>query len=134
MEHHRLDATFWRTLVVAAIALLALPAGGSRTPLPRPPRVAIRSIRRAACFPGPTTTSPNATREPPPAAAWRWRDSMMPRNIASIGAIRAADYNRSDGFSPGQIVVTYVPRLDLRRTGAAPVTDLARSLEAAARP
>ena len=26
-----------------------------------------------------------------------------------------ADYNRSDGFSPGQIIVTRVPRLDLRR-------------------
>jgi hypothetical protein len=54
------------------------------------------------------------------------RDAMMPRNRAGR-PVRAADYNRSDGFSPGQIVVTRVPRLDLRRSGAVPVTDMARS-------
>jgi len=43
-------------------------------------------------------------------------------------ADRASDYNRSDGFSPGQIIVTLVPGLDLRRSGAAPVTNMARSL------
>jgi hypothetical protein len=42
--------------------------------------------------------------------------------------IQASDYNRSDGFSPGQIIVTLVPGLDLRRSGAAPVTNLGRSL------
>ena len=39
--------------------------------------------------------------------------------------IAAADYNCSNGFSPGQIIVTLVPRLDLRRTGAVPVNDMA---------
>jgi hypothetical protein len=56
------------------------------------------------------------------------RDAMMPRNTAGK-AVRAADYNRSDGFSPGQIIVTRVPRLDLRRSGAVPVTDMARSFD-----
>ena len=54
------------------------------------------------------------------------RDSMMPRNKAGR-PIRAADYNRSNGFSPGQIIVTHVPGLDLRRSGAVPVNDMARS-------
>ena len=54
------------------------------------------------------------------------RDSMMPRTAAGR-PVRAADYNRSDGFSPGQIVVTRVPRLDLRRSGAVPVTNMARA-------
>lgn len=54
------------------------------------------------------------------------KDSMMPRN-KSGRPIRARDYNWSDGFSPGQILVTLVPGLDLRRTGAAPVTDIGRS-------
>ena len=54
------------------------------------------------------------------------RDSMMPRNREGR-PIRAADYNRSNGFSPGQIIVTHVPRLDLRRSGAVPVNDMARS-------
>ena len=40
------------------------------------------------------------------------RDAMMPRSSAGK-PVRAADYDCSDGFSPGQIVVTRVPRLDL---------------------
>ena len=54
------------------------------------------------------------------------RDSMMPRNSAGR-PVRAADYNRSNGFSPGQIIVTHVPRLDLKRSGAVPVNDMART-------
>ncbi len=51
---------------------------------------------------------------------------MMPRNSAGK-PVRASDYNRSDGFSPGQIAVTRVPGLDLRRSGAVPVTNMARA-------
>jgi hypothetical protein len=44
--------------------------------------------------------------------------------------IAPSDYNRSDGFSPGQIIVTRVPGLDtlaaFRRTGAVPLTDMGR--------
>jgi hypothetical protein len=54
------------------------------------------------------------------------RKAMMPRN-AQGEAMRAADYNRSDGFSPGQIIVTMVPGLDLRRSGVVPNTNMARS-------
>ena len=54
------------------------------------------------------------------------RDSMMPRNREGR-PIRAADYNRSNGFSPGQMIVTHVPRLDLKRSGAVPVNNMARS-------
>jgi hypothetical protein len=54
------------------------------------------------------------------------RDAMMPRRQDGE-PVRAADYNRSDGFSPGQIVVTRVPGLDLRRSGAVPVTNMARA-------
>ena len=54
-------------------------------------------------------------------------DEMMPRNLAGT-PIAAADYNRSDGFSPGSSLVTLVPGLDLGRSGAAPVTDMGRSL------
>jgi hypothetical protein len=56
----------------------------------------------------------------------------MPRNRAGV-PIEPADYNRSDGFSPGQLIVTKVPGLDtpeaFRRTGAVPITDLARSFD-----
>jgi hypothetical protein len=40
------------------------------------------------------------------------------------------DHNRADGFSPGNLLVTRVPGLDtpeaFRRTGAVPITDMAR--------
>jgi hypothetical protein len=54
-------------------------------------------------------------------------NAMMPRSKDGR-PIEASDYNRSDGFSPGQIIVTLVPGLDLRRSGAAPVTNIGRSL------
>ena len=57
---------------------------------------------------------------------------MMPRNRAGV-PIAPGDYNWSDGFSPGQTIVTKVPGLDtpeaFRRTGAVPVTDLARTYD-----
>ncbi len=55
----------------------------------------------------------------------------MPRNAAGV-AVDPADLNRSDGFSPGQPIVVKVPGLDtpaaLEQTGAAPITDIGRSL------
>jgi hypothetical protein len=54
-------------------------------------------------------------------------DAMMPRSKEGT-PIQASDYNRSDGFSPGQIIVTLVPGVDLRQSGAAPITNIGRSL------
>jgi hypothetical protein len=55
-------------------------------------------------------------------------NAQMPRSTDGK-PIAARDYNWSDGFSPGQILVTLVPGLDLRRSRAAPVTDIGRSLK-----
>jgi hypothetical protein len=59
--------------------------------------------------------------------------AMMPKN-ASGKAIDPADYNWSDGFSPGAPIVTKVPGLDtpeaMTRTGVVPITDVARSFDA----
>jgi hypothetical protein len=53
----------------------------------------------------------------------------MPRNAGGV-PVDPAEYNRADGFSPGQLIVTKVPGLDtpaaFARTGAVPVTDLGR--------
>ncbi len=57
--------------------------------------------------------------------------AAMPQNQAGI-PIDPSAWNRNDGFSPGAAVVTFVPGLDLNRTGAAPVTDLGRSRRAEA--
>ena len=55
----------------------------------------------------------------------------MPRNTAGK-PIDPTEWNRNDGFSPGTPVLTLVPGVDLARTGAAPITDPARSLDAGA--
>ncbi len=55
------------------------------------------------------------------------RDSMMPRSKDGV-PIAARDYNYSDGFSPGQALMTLVPGVSLSRSRAAPVTDIGRSL------
>jgi hypothetical protein len=60
-----------------------------------------------------------------------FQDASMPRN-RSGKPIRAADYNVSDGFSPGPKIVTHVPGLDsieaFRATGAPSVDHPERSL------
>src|SRR3954469_20626662 len=56
------------------------------------------------------------------------RNAQMPKSNKGK-PIAARDYNWSDGFSPGQIILTLVPGLDLKRSGAAPVTDMGRSLK-----
>src|SRR5438128_5240265 len=53
----------------------------------------------------------------------------MPRN-ASHTPMVASDYNLNDGFSPGASILVRVPGVDLAMTGAAPITDIARSLDA----
>jgi len=55
----------------------------------------------------------------------------MPRNAAGV-PIDPTEWNRNDGFSPGSAILTVVPGLDLERTGAAPETDIGRSLRASA--
>src|SRR3954451_3014970 len=52
----------------------------------------------------------------------------MPRNVAGK-PIDPTDWNRADGFSPGSLIVTKVPGLDLAKTGAVPITDLARAYD-----
>jgi hypothetical protein len=58
--------------------------------------------------------------------------ASMPRNAAGK-PIDPTDFNRNDGFSPGQLIVTHVPGLDNRtafnRTRAVPITDIARTYD-----
>ncbi|HVK67352.1 MAG TPA: hypothetical protein VM694_22860, partial [Polyangium sp.] len=53
-------------------------------------------------------------------------------SVVSPGGIGMdpTDWNRADGFSPGQMLLTYVPGLDLGKTGIGPITHMERSLEA----
>lgn len=53
--------------------------------------------------------------------------AMMPRNASGV-PINPTEWNRNDGFSPGQPILVRVPGLDLAKTGAAPLTNIAASL------
>jgi hypothetical protein len=59
-------------------------------------------------------------------------EAMMPANAAGK-PIEPSDYNLADGFSPGSTIITKVPGLDtpaaFARTGAVPITDLARAFD-----
>src|SRR5436190_5573066 len=52
----------------------------------------------------------------------------MPRNAAGK-PIQPGQWNRNDGFSPGSLITTYVPGLDLAKTHGVPIDDLARSYD-----
>ena len=52
----------------------------------------------------------------------------MPMNLVGL-PIRPDEWNRNDGFSPGQLIVTHVPGLDPAVSGIADVTDIEASLE-----
>ncbi|NGN66147.1 hypothetical protein G5C51_19895 [Streptomyces sp. A7024] len=54
-------------------------------------------------------------------------DTATPANAAGKH-IDPAEWNRSDGFSPGSPILAQVPGLDLKETGAAPLTDIGASL------
>lgn len=57
--------------------------------------------------------------------------ASMPRSaIAANRPIDTTEWNRNDGFSPGAMIVTRVPGIDLARTGAPMLTDLSASLKA----
>ncbi len=58
----------------------------------------------------------------------RFRTASMPRNNTGV-PIEAGDYNWNDGFSPGATMLTRIPNIDLAMTGAAPITDIERSLD-----
>lgn len=55
------------------------------------------------------------------------RPAMMPKNTSGT-PIDPTELNRNDGFSPGSMLLSVVPGLDLAKTGAAPQTDIGRSL------
>jgi len=52
-----------------------------------------------------------------------------PRNVLGK-PIDPTEWNRNDGFSPGQLILTRVPGLDLTKSGAVPLTDLADAMRA----
>ncbi len=124
--------------LLAALAALAIAAAPASAHHPRPPVPApvvapgCDPLGGGEClFPWPndyfTRRAPTDT-----GRQLALTSSMMPKNKSGV-PIEPSDYNRSDGFSPGQPIVLKVPGLDtpaaMARTGAVPVTDLARTYD-----
>lgn len=53
----------------------------------------------------------------------------MPKNILGK-PIDPTEWNRNDGFSPGQMILARIPGLDMQQTGAVPLTNVGDSLRA----
>ncbi len=51
----------------------------------------------------------------------------LPANVGGVH-IDPTEWNRNDGFSPGQPIMLSFPGIDLAKSGAAPITDVGRSL------
>ncbi|HEY7595439.1 MAG TPA: hypothetical protein VH969_19970 [Actinophytocola sp.] len=121
-----------RSLVPALVfaflaALVALPATAA-PPAARAPAPPCDPIVAADCllpFPNDYFTVPD--RSTPTGRRVNLTPEMMPRNTSGV-PIDPAEWNRNDGFSPGSMIVTAVPGIDLTKTGAAQLTDIGRSL------
>ncbi|REE96088.1 hypothetical protein [Thermomonospora umbrina] len=119
-----------RSLLVTAVLVL----GGVTAPSASPSALATTG---PGCDPidpvGCLMPFPNDwfTRPDPSTATGRrvaFQTAAMPRNRLGK-AIDPREWNRSDGFSPGSPLLTRVPGVDLAETGAAPITDIGRSLD-----
>ncbi|MFC4535813.1 hypothetical protein [Sphaerisporangium dianthi] len=134
MRPHR---SFTISSLAALASVLVATAGpvpaASASPAP-PPAAAVPTLAPgcdpvggADCllpFPNDWFTAPART---PTGLRLNLSAAMTPKNAAGT-PIDPAAWNRSDGFSPGSMLLAHVPGLDLAATGAAPVTDAGRSL------
>lgn len=82
---------------------------------------------RACLLPFPSDRFTVADPSTPTGRRVAFAPESMPANADGV-RIDPADWNRADGFSPGSVLLTQVPGIDLDATGAAPLTDMGRSL------
>lgn len=121
-------------MLVAASVLTAGPGGATGAVVPRLAGASAPSDGRcdpldpSLCllpFPDNFFTVPD--RGSPTGLRLHFTTGELPSNRAGV-PIDPSDWDRSDGFSPGSLIMTLVPGIDLGRTGLAPITDIGRSL------
>ena len=110
------------------------PTGGTAAAPAMPNADRCDYLNGAVClqpWPNDYFTVPDATT--PTGRRLNLNRQSMPANTLGVH-IDPIDYNRSDGFSPGNMVIAKVPGLDtpaaFTKTGAVPVTDMARYADA----
>jgi hypothetical protein len=109
-------------LLIPAIALLALilPAAASASNCdPIDPR--------SCQLPYPNDWFTKASKQTDTGRILALQRGDMPKNTDGVN-IDPTDLNRNDGFSPGSPILTRVPGIDLKKSGAATIGDEGRSL------
>jgi hypothetical protein len=83
------------------------------------------TVERACLLPFPNDlfTAPDPTTATGRRVAFK--PQWMPRNAAGV-SVDPVEWNRNDGFSPGQAALAHVPGVSLTRSNGVPVTDLGR--------
>src|SRR5436190_7952294 len=109
-----------RSLWLAVLASLALAAPASANCDNLDPAVCLQP------FPNNYFTKPSTKTNTGLKVNFQLTD--MPRNVAGK-PIQPDQWNRNDGFSPGSLITTYVPGLDLAKTHGVPINDLARTYD-----
>ncbi|WP_446215748.1 hypothetical protein [Micromonospora sp. IBHARD004] len=119
------------SVLVAAGALL-LGTAAAAAPPSVPPQLSAHGacdpMDPTACllpFPNDYFTVPDPAS--PTGKRVQFEASSMPANVQG-NPIDPSEWNRQDGFSPGQPILVHVPGLDAAATGIAPVTNIGRSL------
>jgi hypothetical protein len=121
------------SLLAAVILAGLMPALGARAAVPDEagaPAGICDPIDGAKCllpFPNDYFTTPDPSTDT--GIRVDFNPLVMPQNVEGK-PIDPTEWNRNDGFSPGSVMITYVPGLDLDATGAPPITDIERSLDA----
>ncbi len=125
-------------LAIGLVAVVSLIAGTTsvvaakqddKRPAPPPSVSSCDPLDPSLCllpFPNDYFTVPDPTT--PTGRRVNLTPELMPRNNNGT-PIDPTDWNASDGFSPGSQIMTFVPGIDLGVTGAAPITDIGRSLD-----
>jgi hypothetical protein len=122
------------SVAVVAAAMIVAPTVTSRAagPPPVPPQRTVSGacdpLDLTACllpFPNDFFTEPDASSRT--GLRVHLPLSGMPANVAGVH-IDPTEWNRQDGFSPGEPILVHVPGLDPARSGIAPVTDIGASL------
>jgi hypothetical protein len=122
-----------RLLLVAALVLgIVLPSAiSSAAALPAGPRPVTSScdpLDPTACllpFPNDLFTVPDPAS--PTGLRVHLDPAWMPANVLGTH-IDPTEWNRQDGFSPGEPILVHVPGMDPEASGIPPVTDIGRSL------
>ena len=133
-------AKFFLSLLVSALLTACSDGGNNNTPVYSVDPETIDISQAQYCditqpanclFPFPSDFFTREDAGTPTGKRVNFDSRAMPVNQDGVVA-DPTEFNRNDGFSIGPALLTYVEGIDLAVTGAAPITDMAKSLDSGA--